>query len=156
MPLTINHSLSWVMLAFVNFSSTGTHVALPELHSNSATAISFTTYYETPFGSLCVKNVGPPGWRSGLGNCIAVLAVPPETQALSQPAATGRAMRRRTIGLASSGLGRAWPVGISLPHRALETPVAGWAQCALTRSPGAQCFLRHIGAAGFRVGCALC
>ena len=25
-----------------------------------------------------------------------------------------------------------------------------------TRLPGAWCFLRHIGAAGFRVGCALC
>ncbi|XP_052319470.1 uncharacterized protein LOC118394525 isoform X5 [Oncorhynchus keta] len=36
------------------------------------------------------------------------------------------------------------------------TPVVGRAQCTLNRSPGVRCFLRHIGAAGFRVGCALC
>ena len=36
-----------------------------------------------------------------------------KAQALSQPATTGRSMGRRTIGLASSGLGRVWPVGIS-------------------------------------------
>ena len=63
MPLTIIHSLSWMMLAFADWSSTGTHyqvcyfsdVALPELHSNSVTDISFTTYYGMPFGSLRVK-----------------------------------------------------------------------------------------------------
>jgi hypothetical protein len=46
-----------------DWSSTGTHnqvryfsdVALPELHSNIVTAISFATYYGTPFGSLRVK-----------------------------------------------------------------------------------------------------
>ena len=38
--------------------------------------------------------------------------------------------------------------GISLSHRALATPVAGRAQCMLTRSPGALCFLQHISAAG--------
>ena len=59
-------------------------------------------------------------------------------------------------GLASSGLGRVWPSGMSLSHCALATPVAGRAQCTLTRSPGVRCFLRHIGAAGFRVGCVLC
>ena len=42
-------------------------------------------------------------------------------------------MGRRTIGLASSGLGRVWPVGISLSHRAPATPVAGRAQCTLTK-----------------------
>jgi hypothetical protein len=31
---------------------------------------------------------------------------------------------RSTIGLALSGLGGVWPVGISLSHRALATPVA--------------------------------
>ena len=59
----------------------------------------------------------------------------------SQPAATRRLMGRRTIGLASSGLGRVWPAGISLSHCALATPVAGRAQCTPTRSPGVQCFL---------------
>ena len=51
MPLTINHSLLWMMLAFADWSSTGTHYqvsyfsdVLPELHSNSVTAINFMTY----------------------------------------------------------------------------------------------------------------
>ena len=48
-------------------------------------------------------------------------------QALSQPAAS---VGRRTIGLASSGLGRDWSVGIFLSHRAPTTPVAGQAQVA--------------------------
>jgi hypothetical protein len=52
-------------------------------------------------------------------------------QALS--AVTGRSMGRRTIGLALSGLWRVWPVGISLSHRAPVTPVAGRAQCTLTK-----------------------
>jgi hypothetical protein len=50
------------MLTFADWSSTGTQyqvcyfsdVALPELHGNGVTAISFTTYYGTPFGSLRV------------------------------------------------------------------------------------------------------
>jgi hypothetical protein len=37
------------------------------------------------------------------------------------------------IGIASSGLGRAWPVGISLSHCAPATPVAGRSQCTLTK-----------------------
>jgi hypothetical protein len=67
-----------------------------------------------------------------------------------------RPMGRRTIGPASYGLGRVWPAGISLSHCALATPVVGGAQCTLTSSPGVRCFLRHIGAPGFRVGWALC
>ena len=55
MPLTINRSLSWVKLAFADWSNTGTHyqvsyfsdVALPELHSNSVTA------------EICTSNVNP-------------------------------------------------------------------------------------------------
>ena len=47
--------------------------------------------------------------------------------------ATGRSVGRRTIGLASSGLGRVWPVGISLSHRAPVTPVAVRAQCMPTK-----------------------
>ncbi|CDQ75845.1 unnamed protein product [Oncorhynchus mykiss] len=48
-------------------------------------------------------------------------------------------------------------VGVSLSHRAAATPVAGRAQCALTKvARYTVCFLRHIGAAGFRVGCVLC
>jgi sarcosine oxidase gamma subunit len=89
-------------------------------------------------------------WKPGDAKCVAQWSM-----ALSQPAATGRSMGQRTIGLASSGLGRVWLVGISLSHRALATLVAGQAQCTLTRSLGVRCFLRHIGAAGFRVGCAL-
>ena len=54
-------------------------------------------------------------------------------QALLLPAATGRSVGQRTIGQASSGFGRALPVGISLSHRAPATPVAGQAQCALTK-----------------------
>jgi hypothetical protein len=45
---------------------------------------------------------------------------------------------------------------MSLSHCALATPVAGWAQCQLTRSPGVRCFRRYVGAAGFRVKCSLC
>jgi hypothetical protein len=47
----------------------------------------------------------------------------------------------RTIGLESSGLGRAWPAGTSLSHRTQATPVAGQVQCTLTRSLGLRCFL---------------
>ena len=53
-----------------------------------------------------------------------------------EPAATARSVGRRTIGLALSGLGRAWPVGISLSHRTPATPVAGRAQCVLTKVHG--------------------
>ena len=67
--------------------------------------------------------VGPPGWRSGLGHCIAVLAVPPETLGSSP---------------GSVAAGRDWEVhgatvGISLSHHALATTVAGRA-----RQPGRQ------------------
>ena len=105
--------------------------------------------------------IGPPGWCSGLRHCIAVLDVPPVTLG-SSPGSVAAARYReahgasRTIGLALSGLGRVLPAGISLSHRALATPVAGRAQCTLTRSLGVRCFLRHIGAAGFRVKQALC
>ena len=76
----------------------------------------------------------PPGWRNGLGHCIAALAVPPETLgSCPDSVATGRSVGRRTIGLASSGLGRVWPVGISLSHRTPATPVAGRAQCTLAK-----------------------
>ena len=47
------------------------------------------------------------------------------------PAATGRSVGRRKIGIAS--LGSVWTVGISLSHRAPVTPVAGRAQCTLTK-----------------------
>ena len=46
------------------------------------------------------------------------------------------------------------PQGCPCPI-ALATPVAARAQCALTRTPGVQCFLQHIGASGFRVKWAL-
>ena len=56
-------------------------------------------------------------------------AVPPETLGLRPGSVvTGRSVGRRTIDLASSGLGRGWPVGISLSHRAPATPVAGSAR----------------------------
>ena len=60
-------------------------------------------------------------------------------------AATGRSVGRRTIGPASFGLRWAWQAGMSLSHRAPATPVAGRAQCALTK-------VRHIGVAGFQGG----
>ena len=49
-------------------------------------------------------------------------------------------MGRRTIGLVSSGLGRGWPVGISLSHRAPVTPVVGWVQCAVRANQGCQVY----------------
>jgi hypothetical protein len=39
-----------------------------------------------------------------------------------------------TVGIALSGLVRDWPVGISSSHRAPATPVAGRAQCTLTKA----------------------
>jgi hypothetical protein len=41
--------------------------------------------------------------------------------------------QRLWVRLASSGLGRGWPVEMSLSHRAPATPVAGREQCALTQ-----------------------
>ena len=70
---------------------------------------------------------GPHGWRISLGHCIASCATrdsgfaPRLCRSWPRP---GGPWGRRTIGLASSGLGTVWPVGIS---------VAGWAQCALTK-----------------------
>jgi hypothetical protein len=53
--------------------------------------------------------LGPPKWHGGLRHCIAVLEsslqIRVRSQAVLQPAATGRTMRWRTIVLASSGLG---------------------------------------------------
>jgi hypothetical protein len=97
-----------------------------------------------------IPRLGPPEWH-----CIAVLEVSLQTQvrsqAVSQPAVTRRPIGRRAIVQASSGFGR----HECLSHLALATPVVDRAQCTLTRLPGAQCFLRHIGAAGFRVKWAL-
>jgi hypothetical protein len=102
----------------------------------------------------------PPGWCSGLRHCIAVLAVPLEILGLS-PGSVAAGRDQETHGAAHN-----WPSAIrvreglaaeiSLSHRVLVTPVAGQGQCTLTSSPGVWCFLQHIGAAGFRVGCALC
>ena len=86
-------------------------------------------------GDTAFKILLPPGWRGGY---TAAPAVPPETLGLRPGSVvTGRNREvhgRRTIGLASSGLGRAWPVGMSLSHHAPATPVAGRVQCALTNS----------------------
>ena len=89
-------------------------------------------------GHLVFKNSGPlPGGKVVKGAVLQRQLSHQRpwvcAQALSQLAATGRSLGRRTIGLASSGLGRAWPVGISLSHRAPATPVAGRAQCTLTK-----------------------
>jgi hypothetical protein len=40
---------------------------------------------------------GPPGWRSGLRHCIAVLAVPPETLGLS-PGSVAAGRDREVVG----------------------------------------------------------
>ena len=74
----------------------------------------------------------------------------------------GRSVGRRTIGLASSGLGRVWPVGISLSHRAPATPVAGRAQgcqvhgvssvtlVRLASGLDARCVKKQCGLVGYR------
>ena len=65
---------------------------------------------------------------------------------------TGSPIRRRTIGPTSSRLGEGLAkVGLYLAHRALATPCGGPGACRLTSSSVEQCFLRHIGAAGFRI-----
>jgi hypothetical protein len=76
----------------------------------------------------------PPGWRSGLGHCIAALAVPPET--LGSRLGSVTAGHDREV----RGATHNWPSVVRVRE--------GLA-CA-------RCFLRHIGAAGFRVGGALC
>ena len=98
---------------------------------------------------------GPPEWYSGQRHCIAVLD-PVRSQAVSQLAVTRRPMRRRTIGPASSGLGEGLASQEFLvPSRSSDSCGRPGA-CMLTWSPGVWCFLRHIGAAGFRVKRALC
>ena len=77
-------------------------------------------------------------------------------QAVSQPPATGRPMTWRTICPAPSGLGESLAGRDVLVHCSLSTPVAGRAQCTLTRSPIGQCLLQHIAAAGFQVKQAMC
>ena len=75
-----------------------------------------------------------------------MLAVPLEILG-SSPGYGAGGRNRETHGTAHN-----WPsvpAGMSLFHRALATPVAGQAQCTLTRPPGVQCFRRHIGVAGF-------
>ena len=83
--------------------------------------------------------------------------VPPETRG-SRPGAVSAGHDREVCGATHNWPSvvrvRAWSVGISLSHRAQATPVAGRAQCALTKV--ARCFRRHIGAACFGVGCAFC
>ena len=75
---------------------------------------------------------GPPrGTASQRQLCHQRLWV--RAQALSQPAATGRSVGRRIIGLAASGLGKVWLVGRSLAHRAPATPVAARALTKVAR-----------------------
>ena len=98
----------------------------------------------------------PPEWHSDIRHYMAVLEASLQTQlwaqALSQPAATGRPMRQRTIGPESSGLGE------DLGSR--EGLVPSCASDSLWRagrivSPFVWCFLWRGGAAGFRVKRAL-
>ena len=77
-------------------------------------------------------------------------------QALSQLAANGRPMGRRKIGPASSVLGEGLASrDVLVPSRSSDSK-GGPGACTLTRSPGVQCFLQHISAAGFWVKWALC
>ena len=70
---------------------------------------------------------GPPGWCSGLRPPV---AVPPETLG-SSPGSVTAGRDREVHGATHNwpSVVRVWPVGIFLSHRALATPVAGWAQC---------------------------
>ena len=72
-------------------------------------------------------------------------------QAVLQPAATGRHMRQCTIGPASPGLGEGLVGRDDLVPLCSSDSCGGPGACTLTRSPVVQCFLRHIGAAGFQV-----
>ena len=72
-------------------------------------------------------------------------------QALSQPSATGRPMGRRTISPASSGV-RARLAGREVLVPSCSSDLCGRpGACTLTRSPGVQCFLQHIGVADFGI-----
>ena len=76
--------------------------------------------------------------------------------ALVQPPATGRPMRWRTIGPASSGLGEGLASRDVLVLSRSNNSCGGPGACTLTRSPGERGFLWHIGAAGFQVKRAVC
>jgi hypothetical protein len=95
----------------------------------------------------------PPGWRSGLRQCIAVLAVPPETLSSSPGSVT--AGRDREV----HGAMHNWPsvvwVREGLAGRNILVSSRTSDSCG---GPGAahadqvaRRFLRHIGAAGFCV-----
>ena len=95
-------------------------------------------------------------WHRGLRHYKASLQIRVRSRAVSPPAAPRSTMRRHTIGPASSGLGEGLAgrdVLVPLPS---SNSCGGSGTCTLTRSLGVQCFLRHIGAAGFRVKRALC
>ena len=49
---------------------------------NKRVPFLFTFYIDNVIVLLKYDQLRPPGWRSGLGHCIAVLAVPPETLGL--------------------------------------------------------------------------
>jgi hypothetical protein len=99
--------------------------------------------------------LGPPEWRSGLRCCVTT-----DHGLITGCIAAGRDRETReathiwpSVVRLRGGFGRQ---GCPCPHLALVTSVAGQAQCTLTWSPGVQCFLRHICAAGIRVKRALC
>jgi hypothetical protein len=96
------------------------------------------------FGLVCPQQndmkrgaSGPPGWHSGLGHCIAALAVPAENLG-SRPGSVAAGRDREVRGATHNWPSVVWvreglAGGISLSHRAPATPVAGRAQCALTK-----------------------
>ena len=87
----------------------------------------------------------PPGWRSGLEHCIAECHQR-RAQALSQPATHNcPSVVRVREGLAGRDI---------LVSSRTSDSCGG--PGAVHADQVARCFLRHIGAAGFRVGCALC
>ena len=94
------------------------------------------------------------------GTASQLLAVPLEilvrVQALSQPAVTGRPMGWRTIGPASSRLGERLACRDILVPSCSSDSYCGLGAMHADTSPGARCFLRHIGVAGFQVKRALC
>ena len=96
---------------------------------------------------------GPPEWCSGL-RLLEILSSSSGSVAAGRDREThGAAYNWPSVGRVSGG-GLAG-TDVLVPSRTSDS-CGGRAQCTLTQSPGAQCFLRHIGAAGFRVKRALC
>ena len=94
---TSGTSISW--LAFSNHQLAAAQFGL-------ILFVSLSRIYTVPVKSLDTQVSWVAQWSKALHRSASC-------------AATGRSMGRCTISLASSGLGRVWPVGISLSHHVL-------------------------------------